>query len=74
MHQTFAEFPLKWLRKDLQLASLCGYEEGVPLPILNAVKEIYALAAGDGLAEDDFSAICKFIAEKAGARQTPGNQ
>jgi len=64
-----AEFPLKWMRKDLHLASLTGYEEGVALPALNAVKEVFALAAGDGWSEQDFSAIYQFMADKAGLAQ-----
>jgi 3-hydroxyisobutyrate dehydrogenase-like beta-hydroxyacid dehydrogenase len=60
------EFPLKWMHKDLQLATVTGYEQDVPLPLASIAKEIYALAAGDGLADLDFSAICRFLAEKAG--------
>jgi 3-hydroxyisobutyrate dehydrogenase-like beta-hydroxyacid dehydrogenase len=57
-----AEFPLKWLRKDLQLASQTGYEEGVPLPAVNVAKEICALAVQAGYEDLDFSALCQFLA------------
>lgn len=55
------EFPLKWMHKDLQLASISAYEQNLPLLAGSAVKEIFALAAADGLGEDDFSAICGFL-------------
>jgi 3-hydroxyisobutyrate dehydrogenase-like beta-hydroxyacid dehydrogenase len=61
-----AEFPLKWMQKDLHLVSITGYEQHVPLPGVNATSGILALAAGDGFAEDDFSAIYRFLADKAG--------
>ena len=60
-----ADFPMKWLRKDLQLAAQTGYEEGVALPGVNAAKEIYALAVQAGYADQDFSAICQFLAQSA---------
>lgn len=56
------EFPLKWMQKDLQLASQSGYETGTPLPGVNAVKEVFAQAKQAGLGEKDFSAICAFLA------------
>jgi 3-hydroxyisobutyrate dehydrogenase-like beta-hydroxyacid dehydrogenase len=65
-----AEFPLKWMRKDLHLASLTGYEEGIALPAVNVAKEVFALAAGDGLGDEDFSAIYQFMADKAGLDQS----
>jgi 3-hydroxyisobutyrate dehydrogenase-like beta-hydroxyacid dehydrogenase len=68
-----AEFPLRWMRKDLQLASITGYEEGVPLPGVNAAKEVFGLAIGDGFADKDFSALYQFLAEKAGVTERPGS-
>ena len=59
-----AEFPLQWLQKDLHLAALTAYEEGVSLPSANVAKEIYQLAARSGLAEADFSAIVEFLSRK----------
>ena len=58
------EFPLKWMRKDLQLVSLSGYEQGVALPTVNAAKEIFTLAERQGWGELDFSAIYDFLARQ----------
>ncbi len=55
------EFPLQWLRKDLQLAAVSAYERDLPLPVLNLVKEIYTQAMQGGLAEKDYSAIYAFV-------------
>lgn len=57
-----AHFPLRWMRKDLHLAALTAYENGVALPSLNAVKEIYALAEKRGLGKEDFAAIYRWLA------------
>jgi 3-hydroxyisobutyrate dehydrogenase/glyoxylate/succinic semialdehyde reductase len=56
-----ADFPLKWMHKDLHLATQSAYEEGVPLPLVNAAKEAYAMAVRDGLGDDDFAAIYKLL-------------
>ncbi len=55
------EFSLKWMQKDLQLASLSAYEQGLALPALNVIKEVFAQAKQYGLADEDFSAIFKFL-------------
>jgi len=57
------EFPLQWMHKDLQLATDTAYETGIPLPLANAAKELYALAVKEGLGEKDFSAIYKFLSK-----------
>jgi 3-hydroxyisobutyrate dehydrogenase/glyoxylate/succinic semialdehyde reductase len=57
-----AHFPLRWMRKDLQLAAQSAYEQGVALPALNVIKEIYALAEKDGLGAKDFAAVWQFLA------------
>ena len=36
-----AEFPLRWMQKDMQLATVSAYETGVAMPITNVAKEIY---------------------------------
>lgn len=59
-----AEFPLRWMHKDLQLAAVSAYEAGVALPVENAAKESFAAAARDGLADFDFSAIYQALREK----------
>ena len=57
------EFPLQWVQKDLHLASVSAYEQGVSLPGLNVIKEVFALAKRRGLAQSDLSAIYKFLRE-----------
>jgi 3-hydroxyisobutyrate dehydrogenase/glyoxylate/succinic semialdehyde reductase len=58
-----ADFPLRWLQKDLHLAAASAHESGAAMPVTNAAKEIYRLAirAGHGLA--DFSAIYDYLAQ-----------
>jgi 3-hydroxyisobutyrate dehydrogenase-like beta-hydroxyacid dehydrogenase len=55
-----AEFPLRWMQKDMHLATLSAYESGVALPLTNVAKEMYRLAMRDGHDTDDFSAIYEF--------------
>jgi 3-hydroxyisobutyrate dehydrogenase-like beta-hydroxyacid dehydrogenase len=59
------DFPLRWMQKDLQLAALTAYENGVGIPSANLAKEIFQLAARQGLAEADFTAIYQYLARKA---------
>jgi len=59
-----ANFPLKWLHKDLHLSSISAYEAGVATPSLNATKELYAKATQDGLGDLDFTAIYKYLESK----------
>jgi 3-hydroxyisobutyrate dehydrogenase/glyoxylate/succinic semialdehyde reductase len=58
-----ADFPLQWLQKDLELASLTAYEQRVALPVTNVVKEIYQLANRRGLGTLDISAIYAYLHE-----------
>jgi 3-hydroxyisobutyrate dehydrogenase-like beta-hydroxyacid dehydrogenase len=58
------DFHLKWMYKDLQLATETAYETGVAMPATNVVKEIFALAMRDGLGEQDLSAVFKVLNEK----------
>src|SRR5882724_7181408 len=58
-----AEFSLRWLQKDMQLATVSAYEAGVAMPITNIAKEIYRLAMRDGHATEDFSAIYEFVTD-----------
>ena len=55
-----AEFPLRWMQKDMHLASVSAYESGVALPVTNVTKEIYRLAMRGGHETKDFSAIYEF--------------
>src|SRR5437870_141365 len=56
-----AEFPLRWMQKDMHLASVSAYESGVAMPLTNAAKELYRLAIRDGHATQDFSAIYDYL-------------
>ena len=59
-----ADFPLRWLQKDLHLASVSAYETGTAMPLTNAAKEIYCLAIRNGHGPEDFSAIYDQIARR----------
>ncbi len=56
-----AEFPLRWMHKDLHLVAVTAYEQGVAMPMAAVAKELYQLAIGSGLGEQDFSAIYEFL-------------
>src|SRR5438445_3336722 len=57
-----ADFPLRWLQKDLHLAAVSAYETGAAMPLTNAAKEVYRLAIRDGRGNEDFSAIYDYLA------------
>jgi hypothetical protein len=57
-----ADFLLRWLQKDLHLASVSAYETGVSLPLTNVAKEIYRFAIREGDGDKDFSAIYHYLA------------
>ena len=59
-----AEFPLRWMQKDMHLATVSAYEAGVAMPLTNTAKEMYRLAMRDGHAAEDFSAIYEFLRNK----------
>jgi 3-hydroxyisobutyrate dehydrogenase-like beta-hydroxyacid dehydrogenase len=61
-----AEFPLRWMQKDMHLASVSAYETGVALPVTNVTKEIYRLAMRGGDETKDFSAIYEFAVRDHG--------
>jgi 3-hydroxyisobutyrate dehydrogenase-like beta-hydroxyacid dehydrogenase len=65
-------FPLRWMQKDMHLASVSAYEAGVAMPLANLTKEIYRLAMRDGHETEDFSAIYEFmIGEPGKSFETP---
>ena len=64
-----ADFPLQWLQKDLELASLTAYEHGVAMPSENLAKAIYAMAVRAGYGELDLSAIYAFLSQQTGPAQ-----
>jgi 3-hydroxyisobutyrate dehydrogenase/glyoxylate/succinic semialdehyde reductase len=57
-----ADFPLRWLQKDLHLVSVSAYETGVALPLTNVAKELYRFAIREGDGGKDFSAIYHYLA------------
>ena len=65
-----AEFPLRWMQKDLHLASVSAYESGVALTVTNVTKEIYRLAMRGGHETKDFSAIYEFAMGDDGKERT----
>jgi 3-hydroxyisobutyrate dehydrogenase/glyoxylate/succinic semialdehyde reductase len=56
-----AEFPLRWMQKDMHLASVSAYESGVATPLTNVTKEVYRLAMRGGHETEDFSAIYEYL-------------
>jgi 3-hydroxyisobutyrate dehydrogenase-like beta-hydroxyacid dehydrogenase len=65
-----ADFPLRWLQKDLHLAAVTGYESGVSMPLTNVAKEIYRLAIRDGLGDEDFSGIHHYLTQNHDVQPT----
>lgn len=62
-----ADFSMRWMQKDLHLASVSGYEAGVPMPVVNVTKELYRLAMRDGYADQDYGAIYAYLtADRSG--------
>lgn len=59
-----ANFPLKWMHKDLHLAAVTAYENGVSLPLLNTAKEVFAMAKSGGYADKDFSAVSEYLSSQ----------
>ena len=62
-HNYEVEFPLRWMQKDMHLATVSAYETGVALALTNVTKEMYQLAMRDGHATEDFSAIYEFVTD-----------
>ncbi len=56
-----ADFPLQWMRKDLELAAETAYRQGIAIPLANLSKEIFQMAVQAGLGTSDFGAIFHFI-------------
>ncbi len=56
-----ANFPLKWIHKDLHLSSISAYENGVATPNLNTTKEIFAQAKQQGYGDLDFTSVYEFL-------------
>lgn len=60
-----AEFPLRWMQKDLQMSTTAAYEVGVATPLANAAKDTFQLAIRHGYGDDDFAAVYAFLSETA---------
>ena len=58
-----AEFPLRWMQKDMHLATVSAFESGVVALQTNITKEIYRLAMRGGRGSEDFSAICDYLSD-----------
>src|SRR5437588_7001891 len=56
-----AEFPLRWMQKDMHLATVSAFESDVAMPQTNVTKEIYRLAMREGHDTEDFSAIYEYL-------------
>jgi 3-hydroxyisobutyrate dehydrogenase/glyoxylate/succinic semialdehyde reductase len=56
-----ADFSMRWMQKDLHLASISGYETGVPMLVANVTKELYRLAMRDGYADQDYGALYAYL-------------
>ena len=67
-----ADFPLRWLQKDLHLAAVSAYETGVAMPMANVAKELYRLAVRQGHGPEDFSAIYDYLARTQDVEATAG--
>jgi 3-hydroxyisobutyrate dehydrogenase-like beta-hydroxyacid dehydrogenase len=61
-------FPLKLMHKDLELAMEAGFAQGVPMPTLAAVKEVYSAAKAQGKGDLDYAAVVTFLEELAGVK------
>jgi len=58
---TSVNFPLRLIRKDLQLVAETAYENAVSMPSANIAKELYTQAFNSGLGDADFSSIFKYL-------------
>jgi 3-hydroxyisobutyrate dehydrogenase-like beta-hydroxyacid dehydrogenase len=61
-------FPLRLMHKDIHLMLEAGKENGVDLPGLKKIDEIYEEASGAGLDDADYAATITLLEERAGLR------
>ncbi len=61
-------FPLRLMRKDLELALEAAYAQNVPMPTTAAVKEVYSAAQAQGKGDLDYAAVITFLEELAGVK------
>jgi 3-hydroxyisobutyrate dehydrogenase-like beta-hydroxyacid dehydrogenase len=55
-----AQFPLRWMHKDLQMFLEAAGDTDVTVPLATATKGVYHAALQDGLGELDFAAIYRY--------------
>jgi 3-hydroxyisobutyrate dehydrogenase/glyoxylate/succinic semialdehyde reductase len=55
------QFPLRWMRKDLQMAAEAALDVGMTLPLASAAETQYADAIAAGLGDLDFAAIYRHL-------------
>ena len=65
-HDFTANFPLRLMHKDIQLMLEAAGENGVKLPALERVEEVYQMALRDNLGDLDFVATVSVLEKMAG--------
>ena len=59
-------FSTRLMHKDLHLVLNAGYTQGVPLPVVAAVEELFAMSKAHGEGEEDFCSVIKVLEDLAG--------
>lgn len=59
-------FMVAHMHKDVKLVLEAAHAASVPLPVVEAVKELYANAVNLGLEKEDYSAVIKVLERSAG--------
>ncbi|MFH2051906.1 MAG: NAD(P)-dependent oxidoreductase [bacterium] len=67
-------FPLKHMQKDLRLALALGDELGLGLPTAAAANAAFIRARDAGLADLDFSAVCRILRGERPGGKDPGGK
>jgi 3-hydroxyisobutyrate dehydrogenase-like beta-hydroxyacid dehydrogenase len=62
------EFSLRWIQKDLHLASLSAYEAGVAMPVANVAKEVSPARDARGLRRPELRRALRIQARSGRAR------
>jgi 3-hydroxyisobutyrate dehydrogenase-like beta-hydroxyacid dehydrogenase len=74
LNQDFSpNFPLRLMHKDIHLMLDTGKDNGVDLPGLKKIDEIYEEAKAAGLDDMDYAATIILLEERAGLRGRKGN-
>ena len=68
------EFPLQWMHKDLHLTAITAFEQQHPMPLLNAAKEVYAVAEKMGWGNKDFAAVYNVYEDKKADKKSLENK